>query len=87
MIFYEAIGFLAACCTTVAFLPQAWRVHRTRSTHDLSLGMFSIFAFGVAAWLLYGLLIGSRPVIAANAITLPLTAYILWMKLKEGRRW
>lgn len=81
----DAIGLLAACCTTVAFVPQAWRVHRTRSTHDLSLPMFSIFSLGVVAWLVYGLLIEDLPLITANTITLVLTGYILFMKLRYGR--
>ena len=82
----DLLGFVAACCTTVAFLPQALQVHRTRRTQDLSLGMFSLFTTGVALWLAYGLLIGSAPVWIANACTLVLAGYILYMKLTEGSR-
>ncbi|MDO6384922.1 MULTISPECIES: SemiSWEET transporter [Uliginosibacterium] len=80
----ELIGFLAAFCTTLAFVPQAWLTWRTRSAHGVSLGMYSIFVTGVALWLVYGIAILSWPVIVANAITLLLALFILIMKLRFG---
>ena len=80
----ELIGYIAAFCTTFSFLPQAIRVIRTRHTRDLSLLMYVLFTFGVAAWLVYGILVSSWPVIVANAITLILALIILIMKLRWG---
>ncbi len=80
------LGYIAACCTTVAFVPQAWQVYRTKRTQDLSLGMFLLFTAGVALWLWYGVRIASAPVAAANAATLLLAGYILFMKATEKRR-
>lgn len=82
----DLLGYAAAACTTVAFLPQALQVWRTRRTQDLSLGMFALFTTGVALWLAYGLAIGSAPVWVANCLTLVLAGYILYMKLTEGSR-
>ncbi len=82
----EPLGYVAAFCTTVAFVPQAWLVYRTRQTHDLSLGMFLLFTAGVALWLVYGVLVHATPVVVANALTLLLAGYILAMKLTEKRR-
>jgi MtN3 and saliva related transmembrane protein len=48
----------------------------------ISLGMYSVFAFGVALWLVYGLLLGAWPIVAANGITLALALAILAMKLR-----
>ena len=64
--------------------PQFIKVWRTRSTEDISLGMFLVLVLGVALWLLYGLLSGDGPLIASNAITLVLAGAILFMKLKYG---
>ena len=61
-----AIGMLAAILTTVAFVPQVIKTWRTRSTADISLGMFAILVAGVAAWLIYGLLIRDAPLVLAN---------------------
>ncbi len=79
----ELIGFAAAFLTTAAFVPQALKVYKTRKSEDLSLGLFSMLFVGVLLWLVYGLLMGAMPVIAANAVTLVLVAYILWMKIRS----
>jgi len=80
----EALGYAAATLTTVSFLPQAWLIWRTRRAAGLSVGMYSLFSVGVACWLGYGLMIGARPVIVANAITLALALFILAVRLKFG---
>ncbi|WP_407117977.1 SemiSWEET transporter [Bradyrhizobium sp. LMG 9283] len=80
----KLIGFAAATCTTVAYAPQAFKVWKTRSTGDISLGMFLVMVLGLALWLLYGLLSGDAPLVAANAITMVLAGGILVMKLRYG---
>jgi len=79
----EIIGYIAAILTTSAFIPQAWLTWKTRRTEGISLGMYSIFTTGVALWLLYGMQIGSMPVVLANFVTLILALFILWMKLRH----
>jgi len=76
------IGFFAAFCTTIAFLPQAIKVYKSKSTKDISLYMFLIFTIGVLSWLIYGIIISNLPVILANAVTLALSLFILIYKLK-----
>jgi MtN3 and saliva related transmembrane protein len=41
---------------------------------------------GVALWLGYGLAIDSLPVVLANAITLALSAMVLWLKISSIRK-
>lgn len=82
----ELIGYLAACLTTVSFLPQAWLTFRTRDVSGISLGMYSAFTLGVALWLVYGLSARAWPVVAANAVTLMLALAILVMKLRFGSK-
>jgi len=78
----DLIGFIAAFCTTTAFVPQLARVVKLRSARDISLGTFLLFSTGVALWLVYGIYSGSRPVIASNAVTLLLSLSILYLKVK-----
>ncbi|MET4806897.1 SemiSWEET transporter [Limibacillus sp. MBR-115] len=78
---FTLIGILAGSCTTLAFLPQAVKAWRSRSTRDLSLSMFLIFVTGVLLWLTYGLMIGDLPIILANSMTLLLAGSILLCKL------
>ncbi len=80
----EWIGGIAATLTTCSFIPQVWKVWRTRHTKDISLLMYSLFSAGVALWLMYGILLSSWPIIVANAITLLLAGTVLALKLRFG---
>ena len=82
MNFVEVLGLSAGACTTLAFLPQVIKTWKSRSAKDLSLGMFSVFCFGVLLWLVYGIFQHDVPVIAANLITLMLASTLLFFKLK-----
>lgn len=81
----QNLGFLAAFCTTAAFIPQLVRVLRLRSARDISLPTFLMFSVGVFLWLLYGIYTGSKPVIASNLVTLVLSVSILILKLRFDR--
>ena len=78
----DSIGAIAACLTTVSFVPQVWQTFRTRDVSGISLGMYSLFTVGVALWLVYGILLMAWPLIVANAITASLALAILVMKLR-----
>jgi MtN3 and saliva related transmembrane protein len=78
----ELLGFAAAFCTTIAFLPQAIKVFKTKHTKDISFGMFSLLMIGLSMWLVYGLIINSNPIIFANTLTLLFSGYIFIMKIK-----
>ena len=80
----EMFGYLAATLTTISFIPQVLQVWRTKHTKDISLGMYSIFTAGIAVWLVYGILLGSLPIIIANCITIVLAGSVLVMKLRYG---
>lgn len=78
----DTIGFLAGALTTVSFLPQVIKAWRSRSTADISLAMFTLFCAGLVCWTIYGVAIGSSPIVAWNAITLLLAGTILVLKLR-----
>jgi MtN3 and saliva related transmembrane protein len=78
----NVLGFVAGVLTTAAFIPQVLKIWRTRSARDISLGMYVVFTSGVALWLVYGLALGSLPIIVANVCTLVLALAVLLMKLR-----
>ncbi len=82
MNFTELLGYLAGGLTTAAFVPQVVKTWKSKSTRDISLGMFLIFCTGLSFWLAYGILIHSQPVILANLATLTLAGIILALKLR-----
>jgi MtN3 and saliva related transmembrane protein len=81
----DLLGYPAAFLTTIAFVPQALHSWSTRDLSGISLPMYALFTLGVALWLGYGLVIGSLPVIAANAVTLVLASVVLWLKIAAVR--
>jgi len=81
----EIIGFIAAVCTTFAFLPQVIKVWKTKQTKDLSLQMYTIMFIGICLWFVYGLRINSLSIILANIVTgvLVFTILVYIFKGKE----
>jgi MtN3 and saliva related transmembrane protein len=78
----QALGFVAGTLTAVAFLPQVIKTWRTRSCTDLSMIMLLAQSTGVALWIVYGVAIGSLPVIMSNVVTLTLALLLLVFKLR-----
>ena len=79
------VGSFAALATATSFVPQAWKVIRTRDTAALSAGMYALRTFAMLLWLAYGLLLGQWPLIVTNSICLALSGFILAMKLLPRR--
>jgi len=82
MDYATVVGFVAASFTVVAFFPQLLKAWRTKSTRDISLGMFSAFCVGVFLWFIYGVVTSNLPVAIANFLTLIQAVIILFLKLK-----
>lgn len=76
------LGFIAACCSTLAFLPQVIKTWRTRSTRDISLATFSTIVSGSVLWMLYAWLQADLPVFATNAVIFVLAGIVVWLKLR-----
>jgi MtN3 and saliva related transmembrane protein len=81
----EALGMIAGTLTTIAFVPQVLRIYRTKSARDVSYLTFGIFAAGVVLWLIYGVLIQSPAMIAANIVTLVLAGIVIALKARYHR--
>ena len=84
MSWISLLGSAAAICSTLAYLPQVIRTWRTRSTHDISLGMFSVMVLATALWLTYGIALHDGAIIASNSLCLVLSGIILYFKLRYG---
>lgn len=84
MDFILIVGSLAAILTTAAFVPQVIKAHQSKHTKDLSLLTYLLFAIGISLWIIYGIALRSIPVIAANTVTLVLSLYLLFLKVRYG---
>ncbi|MCR5855521.1 SemiSWEET family sugar transporter [Mesorhizobium sp. J428] len=80
----ELIGSAAAVITSLCWVPQMVKMFRERQTAGVSLIANGAFASGVFLWLVYGILIGSWPLIGANLVTLACALSIVALKLRYG---
>ena len=76
------LGLVAGTLTTLSFLPQLLKAWKSCSTHDISIGMFSLLALGITLWIVYGVVTSDLPVVVANSVTLVFVGLILALKLR-----
>jgi MtN3 and saliva related transmembrane protein len=86
----EIIGFVAGFGTTFAAVPDLLAMLRRRSGHGMNPRMAAIMCVFQLAWLYYGLLIGSRPVVAWNVVgffinALTVGAYLHFVRREHGQ--
>jgi MtN3 and saliva related transmembrane protein len=81
-----AVGFVAAICTTVSYIPQVRKCWQTGSAGDLSLKMLLTLATGIGLWVVYGLMKADPVIVTANGVSLLLLAYLLVFKVRENAR-
>tara|TARA_Y100000310_G_C20563460_1_gene754254 strand:- start:597 stop:851 length:255 start_codon:yes stop_codon:yes gene_type:complete len=84
MVLVEIIGYVATMLSVIAFVPQVVKSWKTKSTKDISLGMYSIFTVSQVLWLTYGIMIVAWPLIVANAVIFALSSTVLMNKLRFG---
>ena len=86
MDFVTIMGLVAATLTTIAFIPQAIKIIKTKKTDDLSFLTYLMMSIGLTLWLIYGIVINNLPLIVANSITVPLNYFILYYIILNERK-
>jgi MtN3 and saliva related transmembrane protein len=79
------IGLVAGTLTSIASIPQVVKTLKTRHVRDISVWQPLLLAFGVALWMVYGILINDLPLILANITPLICNAVLTGMKIRYGR--
>jgi 5'(3')-deoxyribonucleotidase/uncharacterized protein with PQ loop repeat len=78
------VGTIAACSSTLAFLPQLVKVKR-QGGRDVSGAMLAMYLVGLGLWLVYGLLNRAGAIIGANVASIALVGAVAILK-NQGRR-
>ncbi len=86
----EVIGFIAGFGTTFAALPDLIAMLKRRSSEGMNPRMAGIMCVFQFAWVYYGLLIASRPVIVWNIVgivtnALSVGAYLYFARKEKSR--
>jgi MtN3 and saliva related transmembrane protein len=85
-ILVEWVGAGAALCSIASFIPQLAKLIRERTAEAVSTRMFALTVTAFSLWAVYGLMLGSWPLVAANLISLGLSGAILLLTLRlRGR--
>ena len=77
----EWIGGIAGILTTASFLPQVYKTWKLKTADSLSLPMLVLMAIGVLLWGIYGVMLDSISMIAANVVTFISTLVLIYFKL------
>jgi MtN3 and saliva related transmembrane protein len=64
------IGVIGAVLTMFGFVPQIFKMYRTKSVSDVSVLTLFQFTVGVTLWAVYGFAIEDGVVLGANVISL-----------------
>jgi MtN3 and saliva related transmembrane protein len=80
------VGTVAASLTVASFVPQAWRIVKTRRTKDLATPMWILSTSAFALWVVYGVYLRELPIIIPNSICFVLAGFILVMKVLPRRK-
>ncbi|MGZ9083830.1 MAG: SemiSWEET family sugar transporter [Rhodoplanes sp.] len=80
------VGTVAGICSTSSFIPQVIKVWREGDTEAISKKMYLVTVTAFSLWIIYGLMIGSMPIIVFNIASLALSATILVIKLRNLRQ-
>jgi len=79
------IGSIAALFTSFGFVPQLFKMRRTRSVRDVSLLTFLQFSLGISLWVIYGLHLKDPIIVAANLVSLSLVLTGIGLYLRYSR--
>ncbi len=82
----EIVGYIAATLSVICFIPQAIKILLTKDTNAISFWMYFLFLLSVIFWLIYGLMLGSLPIIFKNIFVIIFAGIILGLKIKDLMR-
>lgn len=80
------LGYAAALCSTISFVPQAWRILKTRDTGAISAPMYALTTLGFSLWLAYGIAKLEWPLIVTNGVCFVFAGFILAMTVASRRQ-
>ena len=85
-ILVNAVGVAAGLCSMSSFLPQVVKILREKRAEGVSLHTYVVTVTGFVLWVAYGVLLGSWPVAASNAVNILLSGTILLLRWRYGER-
>lgn len=82
----EIIGYAAALCMVLGYLPQAIATIRTRDTDGIALPTFCMLGLGSIFFVIQGLMLSNWPIVITNVIASVCSIIIFAIKIHNDRR-
>lgn len=73
----DVLGTVAGILTSIAMLPQLFKVLKEKKVENLSVIMLVVLIVGVALWVVYGVLKKEWPIILSNAFSVLVNSVLL----------
>ena len=82
----DIVGHLGSALSSITFMPQVYRIWKTKSAGDLSMATILIVFISTLIWLIYGIGKSLWPVIICNGIICALSLVLVYFKLIFSQR-
>lgn len=82
----ELMGHTGSLLSSLTFIPQVYKVWKTRRTQDLSLTMMLIVFTSTIVWVVYGIGLMLWPVIICNSFICLLSLLLIYFKLSFEKK-
>ena len=85
MNFVELLGFTAGVFSMSMFVPQIYKMLKTKSAKDVSIQVFILSAISNSLWTTYGVISSKPAIIVTNVVIFILAIIQIVLKVKYGR--
>ena len=86
MEYIDMVGHLGSIISSVTFMPQVYRVWKTKPAGDLSMSMMTILFVSTLVWIVYGVGKNVLPVIICNSIICFLSLVLIYFKFRYNKK-
>jgi MtN3 and saliva related transmembrane protein len=85
MDYIQLVGIGAAVLTTLASIPQAYKIIKEKNTEGVSTYTYLVLLSGTTLWVVYGIMNNDWPIILANSVTALTSLLIVLLNLTSLR--
>lgn len=80
------VGYAAALCMILGYLPQAIYTIRTRDTDGIAMTTFLLLGAGSVLFVAQGIMLDNIPLVITNSITTVSSAIVFGIKVHNDRK-
>lgn len=82
MTWIELAGHTGSFLSSITFMPQVYKVWKSKSADDLSIYMLVIILASTMVWIIYGVNLSLAPVYICNGIICALSLMLIYFKIR-----